>query len=189
VNGQSTNASLNIIKNDNFKFLINNNSKIEHVFYSLFSDQIWRNFRYDGQCTDGFVYKNNKWYIPTIIGKIKYIFARSYIFRKVCVPIIDKEFKQYYENYLINSLKEINNIVKEKYNSKLTIIVWPDIEVWPDIDDKFIIKLQGTKLDLIFLDEKFNSEDEDYRIKYDRHPTAKANKEIAEILYNHIKEK
>ena len=50
-------------------------------------------------------------------------------------------------------------------------------------------KLKGTNLDLIALPDKFNSQEEGYRIKIDGHPTAKANEEIAQILYNHINEK
>ena len=181
VQGKASNATLNILNNEKFLPLIKNkNSKIDHFFYSLIEDHIYRNFKYEGDCLDGYLYKDGKWYIPTIIGKIKYIFARSYIFRKVFIPVIDEKFKQYYENYMIQSLEEINRIVEEKYKSKLTIIVWNKY------DDYFISKLKGTKLDLIFLDDKFNLEEEGYRIKNDGHPTAKANKEIAEILYNHI---
>ncbi len=182
--GKSTNTSLNIIRSNLFKFLTHNDSKIEHFFYSLISDHIYRNFRYenlDFLCIDGYLYKDKKWYIPTIVGKIKYIFARSYIFRKVFVPIIDIYFQQYYEDYMIESLKEMNKIVEKKYNSKFTIIVWPE-----SYSKSFVGKLKETKLDLIFLPEYFNSEEDGYRIKHDGHPTAKANKEIAEILYNHI---
>lgn len=187
VSGKSTNTSLNIIQNDIFKFLINNNSKIEHVFYSLISDHIYRNFRYenlDFLCIDGYLYRDKKWYIPTTIGKMKYIFARSYIFRKVFVPVIDDYFKQYYEDYMIKSLEEMNKIMVKKYNANLTVIVWAD-----DYSEYFIKKLKSSNLDLIFLPKKFNLIKEGYKIQNDGHPTAKANKEIAEILYNHINNK
>ena len=183
VQSVSTNSVLNIINNELFLPLINNkNSKIKHCFYSLIDDHIYRNFRYEGFCLDGYVYKDNKWYIPTAIGKMKCFFAKSYIFRKVFVPIIDEYFKKYYEDYMIKSLEEMNEIVEKKYNSKLTIIVWPEF------DESFIDELKGTNLDLIFLPDYFNFEEEDYKIKYDGHPTAKANEEIAEILCNHINE-
>ena len=177
--GLSSNTAINILNNDIFLPLINNNeSKIKHFFYCLIYDHIYRNFRYESFSMDGFLYRNNKWYIPTLIGKIKYIFARSYIFRKIFVPLIDECFKQYYENYIINSLKEMNKIVEEKYDSKLTIVVWNVFE------NKFITKLKKNNIDLILLPKYFNLEK--YKIKYDWHPTAKANEEIAKILYNHI---
>ena len=181
VQGTSSNTSLSILNNEIFLPLIKNeDSKIKHFFYSLMEDHIYRNFRIGSSDTK--YCKDKKWYVPTTMGKIKYIFARSYIFRKVFVPIIDEYFIKYYEDYMIKSLEEMNKIIEKKYSSKLTIIVWEKEKY----DDYFINKLKNTNLDLIFLDEKFNSEDEGYRIKNDGHPTAKANKEIAEILYNHI---
>ncbi len=184
VSANSSNTALNILNNEIFLPLINNkNSKINHCFYNLISDQIYRNFRYEGFCLDGYLYKDNKWYIPTTIGKIKYIFAKNYIFRKVFVPVIDGLFEKYYEKYMINNLKEMNKIIEEKYGSKLTIIIWPDY-----YGKSFIKNLKETNLDLMFLPEYFNSVEE-YKIKNNGHPTAKANEEIAEILYNHINNK
>ena len=183
VSGKSTNTVFSVLNNEMFLPLIKNEkSKIKHFFYFVMRDHIARNFRITNP-SDIEIYKNQKWYIPTIIGKIKYIFARSYIFRKVLVPVIDECFKQYYEDYMIKSLKEINRIVEEKYNSKLAVIIWE--KEW--YREYFIKKLKETKLDLIFLPEYFVFEEEGYRIKNDGHPTAKANKEVAEILYNHIK--
>lgn len=187
VPGNSTNTIINILENKIFLPLTNKKSKIKYCFYSLVPDHIYRNFRYESKsgCMDGYLYKNKKWYIPTNIGKIKYIFTRSYIFRKIFLPIIDKYNLEYYEDYMIKSLKEINEMIEEKYDSKLTVIVWPDY--YPDYyGNIFLSKLKKTNLDLIFLPEYFNSVRDDYKIKYDGHPTAKANKEIAEILYNHI---
>ena len=184
VRGLSSNTTINILNNyETLLSLINEKSNIEHCFYSLIYDHIYRNFRIDPP-SDMKNYIMKKWYISTNIGRIKNIFARSYMFRKVLVPIIDEIFKQYYENYMIQSLEEINKIIEEKYNSKLTIIVWPD-----GYDESFYRKLNETKLDLIFLPNCFESENKKYRIKNDDHPTAKANEEIAKILYNHINEK
>ena len=172
------------ITGDTNPFEIQETAKVKRFFYFLIRDHIYRNFRYEcqSQTIDGYLYKNNKRYVPTVIGKIKYIFARSYIFRKVFVPVIDEVFREYYEDYMIESLKEMNKITEEKYNSKLTIVVWPD-----SYGEKFIRKLKEANLDLIFLSEEFNSEEKGYKIKNEGHPTAKANKEVAEILYNHIK--
>jgi len=187
---KSANTALNILNNEKFSPLIKNkNTQIKSFVYTFIYDQLVRNFNYEDYKyrIDGYLYKNGKRYIPTTIGKVKNIFARSYIFRKVFVPMIDEKFEQYYKDYMIKSLKQINKIVTEKYNSKLTIIVWPEFD--EDFDKKFIDDLKTSNLDVIFLPGYFNSEEEGYRIKYDRHPTAKANKEIAEILYNHMNEK
>ena len=186
VSANSSNTALNILNNEIFLPLTKNkNLNIKVCFVNLMSDHIYRNFRYEGICLDGYLYKNNKWYIPTKIGKIKYIFARSYIFRKIFVPIIDNYFKHYYEYYMIESLKLIDKIIKEKYNSKLTIVIW-DKDGYSEF---FIKQLKEIGVDLIFLPEYFNSEENGYRIKNDGHPTAKANKEVAEILYNYINDK
>jgi len=48
--------------------------------------------------------------------------------------------------------------------------------------------LKETDLDLIFLPEYFNDK-RTYKLEHDGHPMVKANEEIAEILYKHIKEK
>ena len=63
--------------------------------------------------------------------------------------------------------------------------------MWNDHQEKYkrlCEKLKETNLDLIFLPEYFN-EKGSYKLEHDGHPTAKANKEIAEILYNHINKK
>lgn len=181
--GKSTNNALNILNNEIFIPLLNENLSIKSFFYSLMFDHIYRNFRIlCNDASDSYIMlKDKKYTITNKIVKFKYLFARSYIFRKVFIPIIDEYFEQYYEDYMIESLKEMNRIVKEKYNSKLTIIIWPDEKY----DKIFIEKLKETNLDLIFLPE-YLIDEEKYAIKYDGHPTAKANKEIAEILYNHI---
>ena len=186
VQAKSTNSALNILNNDIFLPLINKNSKIKYFFCSVMEYWPHRNFwtaKYEG--FDGYLYKNNNVYIPTIVGKIKFVFEKSYIFRRIFIPIIDEKFKQYYEDYMVQSLEEINKIVQEKYKSKLIVLVW-DKEKYSETTVK---KLKETTLDLIFLPDYFdfiNSQDEGYRIKYDGHPTAKANEEIAQILYEHI---
>ena len=71
--------------------------------------------------------------------------------------------------------------LESSYSSKLTIIVWPD-----SYGERFTKKLEEKNFDLIFLPEYFALEEKGYKIKNDGHPTAKANEEIAQILYNHI---
>ena len=82
----------------------------------------------------------------------------------------------------------MNEIIEKEYNSKLTILVWPDrYNKYDRYTKRFINKLRETNLDLVFLPEYFNDKEKEYKIKNDIHPTAKANEEIAEILYNHIR--
>lgn len=82
---------------------------------------------------------------------------------------------------MINSLKEIRNLAKSKYNAKFTIIVWPSVKI------DFKERLAMEKFDIIELPEYL--EEEEYKIQYDDHPTAKTNEEIAKLLYEHIKKK
>ena len=94
--------------------------------------------------------------------------------------------RKYFSNK-INILNSKYKKVSDAYFEELEeILIMADIGVNTVMD--FIDKLKNTNLDLIFLDEKFSSHDKGYRIKNDSHPSAKANKEIAEILYNHINE-
>lgn len=186
IRGHASNTALNILNNGIFKKFTNVDSKIKHCFYALIYDHIYRNFRIlCNEPSDCYILKNRKYVIVQKRVKLKYFFARSYMFRKIFLPIIEENNKQYYKDYLLDSLKEMNKIVKEKYDSKLTIIVW----LGPEFDDEFIKQLEETDLDLVFLDEKVFSEEKGYKIKHDGHPTAKANKEIAKILYEHINNK
>lgn len=179
VSGRSTNTALNILCNN----IIDNKKQIKHFFYLIINDHIYRNFRISDP-GDIKIYRNGKCINQVQpYGKIKHIFARSYIFRKIFLPVVDEYNRQYYENYMIASLNKMNKIVEDKYNSKLTIIVWPGL------DNDILKRLKETNLDLIFLPEKLDSQENGYKIKYDGHPTAKANKEVAEILYNHINNK
>jgi len=183
VRSHSTNRSLSIL-NSNFINDINNNKHIDHFFYSVINDHIRRNFRIAGRASssDNWLYKNGKWKrVPQPFGKIKVIFANSYIFRKMFVDLIEKKYSNFYAYYLIDSLVEIDKIIKDKYNSKLTIIVWPEFT------EKFITKLKETNIDLVFLPKYFI--EREYKAEFDEHPGPKANEEIAEILYNHINKK
>ena len=179
--GLSTTTAVNILENDIIDTFIKN-SQIKYFFYSFIPDHIYRNFRIESNsmCIDSCKYQNNKWIrIQQPFGKFKVLFARSYIFRKVFLVRIDEYNKQFYEDYMISNLMEINKIIEEKYKSKFIIVAWPGAE------QKFIEKLK-TKLDVIVLTEYFNPREEKYSIPIDGHPSAEANKTIAKILYNHI---
>lgn len=178
VRGKGTNRTLSIL-NSGIINKIDNNSKAEHFIYSLIGDGIRRNFRLtEGDSSgDNWLYRNGKWErTPQPLGTIKLLFAKSYIFRKIFLGLIEEKYVNFYAYYLIDSLIEMDRIVKDEYNSKLTIIVWPEF------GGKFIRTIKGKNLDLIFLPEKFRK----YENGYYNHPNPKMNEEIAEILYNHI---
>ncbi|MDD2524315.1 MAG: hypothetical protein PHT81_05675 [Endomicrobiaceae bacterium] len=179
VQGHASNTAINIL---NGRLIENScrNSEIKNFFYVLILDHISRNFRILDP-SDAKRYKESKLkYIYQPYGRIKIIFARSHIFRKIFLPAIDSHNWQFYNDYMIESLSEINGIVKNKYNSKLTIVIWPEFK------QVFVDELKNRGFDVILLPEYFNSESLGYRISHDRHPSAKVNEEIAGILYNHI---
>jgi hypothetical protein len=180
ITGRSTNTAISILESDIIDQFVKN-KKIRFFVYSLIKDHIYRNFRSVDRVGDNKIYKNKKYTeISHPFGEIKKFFEKSYIFRKTFLNIIDKHNYNFYQNYLIDSIQYMNNIIKTKYNSKLIVIVWDEF------DEDFMNKLKNTNLDLICLPKYFNSEEEGYRIKNDGHPTSKANKEISEILYNYI---
>lgn len=179
--GQATNTALNILNNELFMPLVKPDSQIKHFFYSLYYSHKDRNFRTESICIDDRLYLNNKWTrIKQPLGVFKIVFARSYIFKKFFLNMIDKHNNKFYENYLLNSLMYMDKIAKEKYGSKFTVIVWSEFS------EDFIDKLKQLPIDIIVLPKTFNSDKLGYRIQYDGHPTSKAYKEIAELLYKHI---
>lgn len=180
---KGSNYTLNILNSEVINSLVDKDKQITFFFYSLICDHINRNFRmvYGIGGSDPWIKENDRWKFTANhrFKTIKIFFIRSCLFNKIFSPIIDELNLKYYEDYLLSSLKKINEIIQDKYKSKLAIIVWPEFH------KDFIIKLTDLNVDLIFLPEYFNSEILGYKLK-DHHPTAKANKEIAEMLYNHI---
>lgn len=175
--GKSSNSALNILN-----IGLPKDKEYKHFFYYLISEQILRNLIYVNTCFDGYIYiKGNFYKTKYPFSGIVSAFQKSYIFRKIFIYFIYKYNKKYCDDYMIESLKEMNRIIEEKYNSKLTIIVYPN-----KYSKRFIKKINETNLNLIYLPGYFNSEKKGYRIKNDGHPTAKANEEIAQILYNYI---
>lgn len=178
VRGKGTNRALSIL-NSGIINKIGNNTKAEHFIFSLIGDGIRRNFRLtEGDSSgDNWLYKNEKWSrVPQPLGMIKLIFARSYIFRRIFLEPLESKYVDFYAYYLIDSLVEMDRVIKDKYNSKLTVIIWPEF------GGRFIRKIRETNLDLIFLPEEFRK----YENGYYNHPNPKMNEETAEILYNHI---
>jgi len=177
VQGHGTNTSLNILNSD----IINDylkDAKTEYFFYSLIDDHIYRNFRVTvpGDC---WLYTDNKWFVVNqLFGKMKDIFKKSYIFRKIFLNIIDSYNKKTYINYLVDSLNQMDKIIREKYKSKLIIIKWRSVS------DVLVKAMQNANLKFILLPGY--SEENGYMIKNDGHPSARVNEEIAQILYNNI---
>jgi hypothetical protein len=177
-------TALNILNNN----VINNfieEKKVKHFIYNLISGHLDRNFNVlKFGSNDNWIFENNKWErLKQPFGNIKIIFARSYIFNKIFLPIIEEHNKSFYEKHLLEDLKKIDRIIREKYNSKLIIIVWSDIFK----HKKLAEGLKELGVDMIMLPDYFYTEA--YKIAGDGHPNAKANEEIANILMEHLKDK
>ncbi len=185
--GRSTNSAISVMNSGIISRFVNKNSKTEYVVYSLISDHIARNFRTftsGSSPGDNHMFKEGKWIrAAQPFGIFKIIFAKSYIFNTIFLQHIDKYNESYYEDYMIDSLKKLNEITKTKYNGKLIVMVWPDLNKIT----RFMNKLKNTDLDLIFIPKYF--EDDEYKIAEDGHPNGKANLEIAKILMAHIESK
>lgn len=187
LSGRSTNLAISIIESNIIDSFTCKNSQTKYFIYSLIDDHIPRNFRsnaYELLPRDNWLYKNGKFEkVSQPFGTVKNMFARSYIYNKFFDDIINKYNKEYYENYMIKSLKLLQEIAETKYKSKFIIIVWPKF----DANSVFVDNLKKTNLDLIVLPEYFNTQE--YKIEKDGHPNAKANEELANIIMNYINKK
>ena len=182
--GRSSNTALNILNNDVFAKLLVPQTDIKYFFYSVIEDQIHRNFSMIAS-QDYYLYKGNKFiYVKAPFSKIRYMFIHSYIFQKIFYYRIEEHNYKYYEDYMIKSLKEMDKIVREKYKSKLVVLLWNNN--YKEYSENFLKQIKDSKLDYIFLPDRLNAQDDMYKSTYDLHPRYKANEEIAEILYNHI---
>jgi hypothetical protein len=180
--GAGINIAYNIINSGVLnKLLINKKSQIKYFIYSAINEHIERSFRiacFDFS-DDNFILENGKFVrAKEPLGFLKVIFKKSYIFHKFFIDFINKKNKVFHEQYFVERTIKMKNLAKEKYNAELIVILWPDIE------EKIIEKLKKENINLIILDKKFYKEE--YRIKNDGHPNEKANKEIAQILFDYI---
>jgi hypothetical protein len=182
--GKATNTVLNILNHDIVEQFCGQRH-VKHFIYGLMHDHLYRNFNISCYgANDNWIYKNKKWSrVKQPFGYLKIIFARSYIFQKIFGSKIEMHNNFFYETYLLENLKEIDKIIREKYNSKLTIIIWPDVS----LNERLIKGLKEQNIDIIMLPEYFNNVE--YRIKDNQHPNAKANEEIANILMEHLNNK
>ena len=182
IGGMGINTAYNIINSGVLnKLLINNNSNVKYFIYSLINDHIERAFRTSSfnLSDDNYVLDDNK-FVRTKepFGILKIIFKKSYIFNKYLINIINDKNKDFHEQYFIDRTLKVRDLALEKYNAELIIVVWPEVE------QKIIERLKEENINLIILDKKFNNNK--YKIKNDGHPNEKANKEIAQILFDYI---
>lgn len=185
VPGRSSNTALSILKSNLLDKFSKKDQKIKHFIYMCINEHINRNFTDILSCksSDNYVYDNNKFvkneqpfefFINT--------FIKSYIFKKFFLNRIEDKNKNLYEDYFIDSLNKMDIIVREKYNSKFTVLFWND--AYSNFKKDFLRKIQKTNLDFIVLP----TFDYSYIIPYDSHPNAKANEEIAKILLKHFED-
>lgn len=185
INSRATNSAKIILESDVIKNFAEHGSHTKYIFYYVIKDHILRNFSISRDTANDYdlLYAGGKWKrLKQPFGGIKHLFAGSYIFNVFFLNIIDKYNLNFYENYMLESIKSLKKIAENKYNSGFIVIVWPDF------DKNFIEKLKKTGVDCIFLPVYFNNETE-YTIKDDWHPNARANKEIADILFEYINSK
>ena len=184
VGGMGTNLALNIINSNIINKFVKKGSEIKYFIYTIIDDHIERNFRTSSfnLAEDNYKLTDDKFsrtYEP--FGVLKVIFKNSYIFNKCFLYIIDEKNKEFHEQYLVDTVLEMKETVKDKYNAELIIVLWPNVRT------NIVNKLKDQRLNVIELDKKF--ENEEYKIKNDGHPNAKANKEIAQILFDYINSK
>jgi hypothetical protein len=179
--GRSINTAINILQSNVLNSFIKEDTKIKYFVYSMLDAHINRNFKIASceAANDNFLYKNGQLKrVPQPFGMFKIIFAKSFIFSKVFLNMIEEHNKMYYQDYMLKSFNKLNEIVEKKYKSKLIIMIWTQCNI------DFIERLKKTKFHLIFLPEFLHSNE--YEILKDGHPNAQANKKIADILIKHI---
>ena len=181
--GRGTNFAFNIMESD-IVYKFNKDVKIKYFIYSVIQDQIARNFNVSGFYLndDNFILENGKFVrAKEPLGFLKVIFKESYIFHRFFIDFINNENKEFYKQYFIDTVIKMKKLALEKYNAELIVVLWPDIE------QQIIEKLKKENINTIVLNKKF--EEDEYKIVKDSHPNAKANKEIAKILFDYINNK
>jgi hypothetical protein len=190
INGKGLVTALNILESDILeKFIdLDKNGQIEYFIYSLIGDQIYRTFRgvSPGGVQDALLYKNNKVErVKQPYGLLKTIFARNYTFHRFLVEPIDNINQEYYEDYTMDLLLKIKDLAENKYHSKFILLIWPEYGLW-NVYGNLLQKINKENFDVIYLPLKLSDRESDYMVEHDEHPSAKANKEIADILMRHI---
>ncbi|MDD3663567.1 MAG: hypothetical protein PHT84_06995 [Candidatus Pacebacteria bacterium] len=179
--GRGINTAINILQSDVLDSFVIKDTKIKYFIYSMLNSHFNRNFKIASyeSANDNYVMENGFFKrVPQPFGIFKILFAKSFIFNRLFLNIIEEHNEFYYQQYMIDSFIKLNDIIQKKYKSKLIIIIWPEV------NKDFIGRLKKTKLDLILLPDSLN--DKDYIILNDGHPNAKANKKISAILLKYI---
>ncbi|MGE4385440.1 MAG: hypothetical protein AB7E39_06220 [Endomicrobiaceae bacterium] len=180
--GRSSNTALNILESGVLNKFIKQNSNVKLFVYEMMSKSAKRNFQYTGNVD--WIYKNGTFKYPDQpYNFLLKNFSYSYVFNKFFLNIIAEHNKDFYEKYFIKSLEKMNELIRTKYGSQMLIIVW-------DVDSSLKTKLLNTKINIIFLPDKFIY-GSDYKIseQYDGHPAAKANAALAKIIFDYAKNK
>ena len=96
----------------------------------MIDDHIERNFKIlnFNACTDNLILVDGKFSrIKEPFGIFIVVFKKSYIFNKTFLNLINTKNRTFHEQYLINSILKIKNIVKQKYDAQLIVILWPNV--------------------------------------------------------------
>jgi len=129
-----------------------------------------RNFQYIGNID--WIYRDGKYIEPKQpYGNILKYFSKSYVFYYVCLDLFNRFNQKFYDDYLIQSLYKMKDIIEHKYKSHFLILVYDDI--YKELDDKF---------DVIYIKKFKTISDKDI------HPSSQANKIIADKIFEHLKE-
>ncbi len=179
-----SNSALNVLNSGVLDNFIKNNKKIKHFIYLAMSDHIKRNFRNESSSepSDNYIFLNNQFVkAEQPFDFFNDIFFNSYIYKKLFLDLIENKNKEFYKRYFLKSVENMNKIIKEKYNSEFTVILWNDFRYKFDKDVAQFLK--KANIDVIELEE-FGKE---YVISDDGHPNYAANKKIADILIRHLK--
>jgi len=169
--GRSSNTALNILNSNILDKFKTEKSDIKVFVYNIMLHSAMRNFQFIGNID--WVYKDGNYMEPKQpYGNILKYFSKSYIFYYVFLDFFNKFNQSFYDDYLIQSLYKMKDIIEHKYNSHFLILVYGDI--YNELNDKF---------DVIYIKNFKTISDKD------GHPSSQANKTTANIIFNHLKEK
>ena len=135
--------------------------------------------KYDGMFKDKIQFE--------IIKKLESLFNKSSILNRIKNNILGWKRTKKDVDLLIKIIEKSNNIIKDKYNSKLNIIFWYDIN---DSDSEYILKsLKDLGINVYYVrdivpDMKINWKK--YMIEGDGHPSKYCYDSIAEFLIDEI---
>ncbi len=182
--GGGIHTTLEKIESEDFQNLLKG-KKFKYLFYNLTEDHPFR--AYIGRFQDNvFRVKKDKLYLKEKNLILKSKFFDTMQFDRNFIILFKNLYKNKFETLTICLLKQLNKDISEKYNSKLIVFSYEDNDIIKKI---FKILRQNNIECLQIRFDHSSKEDGYYGIIGDGHPTANANKEIAEILFSYINEK